>query len=195
MDAAVPAPGVDLLLDSLVEQGKRLAIVTNNAEGPVRAFLGLHKMSGKFEAVCGRDPRDPRRMKPDPSAVRLALERLGHIAPEAAVKQIAVARGDGSYTRVLDRLAKLDVLAIDDWLLAPLRDTERRDLVEIIEDRSERASTIIASQLPLKDWHASIGDPNLADAICDRLVHNAHRLELRGRSKRGPEPDSKAAKR
>ncbi|MEV6384682.1 HAD family hydrolase [Streptomyces sp. NPDC051773] len=85
VDAAVPAPGVDLLLDSLVEQGKRLAIVTNNAEGPVRKFLGLHKMSGKFEAVCGRDPRDPRRMKPDPSAVRLALERLGHIAPEAAV--------------------------------------------------------------------------------------------------------------
>ncbi len=85
VDAAVPAPGVDLLLDSLVEHGKRLAIVTNNAEGPVRKFLGLHKLSGKFEAVCGRDPRDPRRMKPDPSAVRLALERLGHIGPEAAV--------------------------------------------------------------------------------------------------------------
>jgi DNA replication protein DnaC len=108
------------------------------------------------------------------------------------LQQIAVARGDGSYARVLERLAKLDLLAIDDWLLAPLRDTERRDLVEIIEDRSERASTLIASQLPSKDWHASIGDPNLADAICDRLLHNAHRIELKGRSKRGPEPDSKA---
>ncbi|MFF9779298.1 HAD family hydrolase [Streptomyces sp. NPDC013978] len=67
--AAVPAPGV--------EHGKRLAIVTNNAEGPVRKFLELHGMSRKFEAVCGRDPRDPHRMKPDPSAVRFALERLG----------------------------------------------------------------------------------------------------------------------
>jgi DNA replication protein DnaC len=108
------------------------------------------------------------------------------------LQQIAVARGDGSYARVLERLAKLDLLAIDDWLLAPLRDTERRDLVEIIEDRSERASTIIASQLPSKDWHAGIGDPNLADAICDRLLHNAHRLELKGPTKRGGKPDPKA---
>jgi len=107
------------------------------------------------------------------------------------LQQIAVARGDGSYTRILERLAKLDLLAIDDWLLAPLRDSERRDLVEIIEDRSERASTLIASQVPIKDWHAAIGDANLADAICDRLLHNAHRLELKGRSKRGNDPDPK----
>ncbi|MFF9040120.1 HAD family hydrolase [Streptomyces sp. NPDC014892] len=85
VDAAAPAPGVDLVLDTLVEHGKRLAIVTNNAEGPVRKFLELHGMSRKFEAVCGRDPRDPRRMKPDPSAVRFALERLGGIRPDAAV--------------------------------------------------------------------------------------------------------------
>lgn len=83
--SAVPAPGVPLLLDTLLGHGKRLAIVTNNAEGPVRKFLELHGMSRKFEAVCGRDPREPRRMKPDPSAVRLALERLGHIGPDAAV--------------------------------------------------------------------------------------------------------------
>jgi len=100
------------------------------------------------------------------------------------LQQLAVGRGDGSYARALDRLARLDLLAIDDWLLAPLRDTERRDLVEVIEDRSERVSTLIASQLGSKDWHASIGDPNLADAICDRLLHNAHRLDLKGPTKR-----------
>ncbi len=94
--------------------------------------------------------------------------------------EIAVGRGDGSYTRLLTRLATLDLLAIDDWLLAPLRDAERRDLIEVIEDRSEHASTLIASQLLVKDWHGVIGDPNQADAICDRLLHNAHRIELKG---------------
>jgi DNA replication protein DnaC len=86
------------------------------------------------------------------------------------LQQLAVARGDGSYARILDRLQRLELLAIDDWLLAPLRDPERRDLVEVIEDRSERASTLVASQLPATEWHASIGDPNLADAICDRVL-------------------------
>ena len=103
---------------------------------------------------------------------------------------LAVSRGDGSYPRVLARLAKLDLLAIDDWLLAPLRDAERRDLTEVIEDRAERASTLIASQLPVADWHGVIGDPNQADAICDRVLHDAHRLELKGpslrRTKRAP---------
>ena len=98
--------------------------------------------------------------------------------------ELAVGRGDGSYARLLTRLAKLDLLAIDDWMLAPLRDPERRDLTEVIEDRAERASTLIASQLPVTDWHAVIGDPNQADAICDRLLHDAHRIELKGRSLR-----------
>ena len=93
---------------------------------------------------------------------------------------LAVARGDGSYARLLTRLVRLDLLAIDDWLLAPLRDGERRDLMEVVEERSERASTIVASQVPVKDWHAGIGDPNQADAICDRLLHNAHRIHLKG---------------
>jgi DNA replication protein DnaC len=122
--------------------------------------------------------------------------RLGYKASYVRLprllQQLAVGRGDGSYVRVLDRLARLDLLAIDDWLLAPLRDTERRDLVEVIEDRSERVSTLIASQLPTKDWHASIGDPNLADAICDRLLHNAHRIELKGASKRRTKTDPKS---
>jgi DNA replication protein DnaC len=121
--------------------------------------------------------------------------RRGHSAAYVRfprlLQQLAVARGDGSYARVLDRLARLDLLAIDDWLLAPLRDSERRDLVEVIEDRSERASTLIATQLPVKDWHASIGDPNLADPICDRLLHNAHRIELKGPSMRRTKPETK----
>jgi DNA replication protein DnaC len=97
---------------------------------------------------------------------------------------LAVARGDGSFGRLLTRLARLDLLAIDDWLLAPLKDSERRDLIEVIEDRSERGSTLIASQLPIKDWHGVIGDPNQADALCDRLLHNAHRIALKGASMR-----------
>jgi len=104
----------------------------------------------------------------------------GYVRLPWLLQQLAVARGDGSYARILARLAKFELLAIDDWLLAPLRDAERRDLMEVVEDRSERASTLIASQPLSKDWHAGIGDPNLADAICDRLLHNAHRIDLKG---------------
>jgi DNA replication protein DnaC len=118
------------------------------------------------------------------AAAYLRLPRL--------LQQLAVARGDGSYDRLLGRLARLDLLAIDDWLLAPLRDAERRDIIEVIEDRSERASTLIASQLAAKEWHAVIGDPNLADSICDRLLHNAHRLDLKGPSIRRTKAAPKA---
>jgi DNA replication protein DnaC len=124
--------------------------------------------------------------------------RRGHNAAYVRLprllQQLAVARGDGSYVRILDRIARLELLAIDDWLLAPLRDSERRDVVEIVEDRSERASTLIASQLAVKDWHASIGDPNLADSICDRLLHNAHRIELKGPSMRRTKTDPKTSR-
>jgi DNA replication protein DnaC len=109
--------------------------------------------------------------------------------------EVAVGRGDGSYARLLARLAKLDLLAIDDWLLAPLRDAERRDLMEVIEDRSERASTLIASQLLVKDWHGVIGDPNQADAICDRLLHNAHRITLKGPTIRNTKTPPKATRK
>lgn len=105
--------------------------------------------------------------------------------------EVSVGRGDGSYTRLLARLAKLDLLAIDDWLIAPLRDAERRDLMEVIEDRSEQASTLIAGQLPVKDWHSAIGDPNQADAICDRLLHNAHRIQLKGHTIRNTDTPPK----
>ena len=100
------------------------------------------------------------------------------------IHELAVARGDGSYGRLLAKLAKLDLLAIDDWLLHPLKESERRDLMEVIEDRAERGSTLIASQLPVKNWHGAVGDPNQADAICDRLLHRAHRIALKGASLR-----------
>jgi DNA replication protein DnaC len=100
------------------------------------------------------------------------------------LQDLTIARADGSYGRLLTKLAKLDLLAIDDWLLTGLKEQERRDLLEVIEDRTERASTLIATQLPVKDWHAAIGEPTLADAICDRLIHRAHRIEVSGPSQR-----------
>lgn len=137
--------------------------------------------SGKTYLACAFVERACRRGF---TASYVRMPRLLH--------EVSVGRGDGSYTRLLTRLAKLDLLAIDDWLIAALRDTERRDLMEVIEDRSERASTIIAGQLPVKEWHAAIGDPNQADAICDRLLHNAHRISLKGHTIRNTETPPKA---
>jgi DNA replication protein DnaC len=98
--------------------------------------------------------------------------------------ELGIARADGSYGKLLQRLAKVRVLVVDDWGLAPLGDTERRDFLEIIEDRHNVTSTIMASQLPIRKWHDTIGDPTIADAICDRVVHNAHKIELKGESVR-----------
>jgi DNA replication protein DnaC len=97
---------------------------------------------------------------------------------------LALARGDGRYARTLKSIARAELLILDDWGLAPLTAAERRDLLEILEDRHGRAATIVTSQLPVDAWHDVIGDPTLADAILDRLVHNAHRLELAGESMR-----------
>jgi DNA replication protein DnaC len=97
---------------------------------------------------------------------------------------LAIAKGDGRHTRLLKAIARIDVLILDDWGLAVLAPAERRDLLEILEDRHGRGSTIITSQLPVDHWHEVIGDPTLADAILDRLVHNAHRLTLSGESLR-----------
>jgi DNA replication protein DnaC len=111
-----------------------------------------------------------------------------YVRASRILQELAVARGDGSYERLLTRLLKADLLAIDDWLVAPLRDAERRDLLEILEDRHERASTLIASQLPISAWHEAIGEPTLADGIVDRLLHRAHRIQLTGPSLRDTEP-------
>lgn len=97
---------------------------------------------------------------------------------------LAMARADGSYARALAKFARTSVLILDDLGLAPLTDTERRDLLEVIEDRHGSASTIITSQLPVEHWHEAIGDPTIADALLDRLVHNAHRVNLKGESMR-----------
>jgi DNA replication protein DnaC len=99
-------------------------------------------------------------------------------------RDLSLARADGSLRSLLARLARLDVLVVDDWAMAPLADAERRDFLEICEDRYQRRSMILTSQLPVAKWHEQIGDPTLADSILDRLVHNAHRLEMRGESMR-----------
>ncbi len=92
------------------------------------------------------------------------------------------ARGDGSHLKVLDRLSKVQLLIVDDFLLTPLAEWERRDLLEIVESRYDAGATVIGSQCPISDWHPAIGDPTLADAICDRLLHNSYRLTLKGDS-------------
>ncbi len=99
-------------------------------------------------------------------------------------RDLALARSDGSLRTLLARLARCDVLVVDDWAMAPLSDAERRDFLEICEDRYQRRSTVLTSQLPVAKWHEQIGDPTLADSILDRLVHNAHRIEMRGESMR-----------
>ena len=92
--------------------------------------------------------------------------------------------GDGSHLKALNRLAKTQVLILDDFLLASPTEAERKDLLEIIEDRYATGSTIITSQLPTKEWHEALDEPTLADAICDRLFHNAYKIELKGPSMR-----------
>ena len=95
-----------------------------------------------------------------------------------------MARGDGSYVKLLNKLRKFRLLIFDDWGLTPFTQDESREILEVIEDRSQLASTIIISQLPVEHWHEVLGDPTLADAILDRIIHNAHKICLRGESMR-----------
>ena len=97
---------------------------------------------------------------------------------------LVIARADGSYNKLLASLARVDLLVLDDWGLAPMADRERRDLLEIVEDRYGRRATLVASQLPVEHWHELVGDPTLGDAIMDRLLHQAHTITLKGRSMR-----------
>lgn len=98
--------------------------------------------------------------------------------------ELTQAKADGTYSKVLQQLAKLDVLIMDDWGLEPLHAAQRNDLMEIMDDRNGSSSTVIISQLPTDQWYQSIGDNTLADAILDRLMHNAHRINLKGESMR-----------
>ena len=99
---------------------------------------------------------------------------------------LALARGDGRYVRLLKSLARVELLILDDWGLAPLTSQQGRDLLEIVDDRHGRGSTIVTSQLPVDHWHEVIVDPTIADAVLDRLVHTAHRLALDGETLRKP---------
>ncbi len=100
------------------------------------------------------------------------------------LEELSVARTDGTYVRRLAGLARLDLLVLDDWGLTPLTDPQRRDLLELLDDRYDRHSTLVAAQLPQEHWHDYLGDPTLADAILDRLVHHAHKIPLQGESLR-----------
>ena len=100
------------------------------------------------------------------------------------LEDLVIARADGRYLKLLRDFAKTDLVLIDDLGLANLNDDARRDLLEILDDRHGRKSTLVTSQLPVENWHDYIGDPTLADAILDRLVHNAYRLNLNGESMR-----------
>jgi DNA replication protein DnaC len=104
-------------------------------------------------------------------------------------RDLAMARADGSHSKLLYQLGRVDVLVVDDWAMAPLTEAERRDFLEICDSRYQTYSTLLTSQLPVASWHAQIGDPTIADSILDRLVHNAHRIEMQGesmRKRRGP---------
>lgn len=106
----------------------------------------------------------------------------------ALFRDLAMARADGGLRVLLAKLSRIDVLVIDDWAMAPLSETERRDFWEICEERYQTRSMILTSQMPVARWHEQIGDPTVADGILDRLVHNAHRIEMKGdsmRKKRG----------
>lgn len=104
---------------------------------------------------------------------------------------LRLARADGTYASLLARLSRVHVLLVDDFALTPMDEHEKRDLIEVLEDRYGTHSTIITSQLPPEAWHEYIGDPTLADAICDRLLHNAHRIALKGPSRRKEESAKK----
>jgi DNA replication protein DnaC len=128
-------------------------------------------------------------------ALAQAAVRSGHTAlylrAPRMLDDLAVAHGDGRWARMMAAWTRVDVLLVDDLALRPLSADQAADLLEVIEDRSQRRSTIVTSQLPVANWHEALGDPTLADAILDRLTHNAHRLELRGDSLRrsGPPTD------
>jgi len=123
------------------------------------------------------------------AACRQGLTTLYYRMPRL-LSELSVALGDGSYPKRLTKLASVDLLILDDWGIAPMTDAQGRDLLEVVDDRATSRSTLIASQLPLDHWHGVIKDPTVADAVLDRLVHNAHRIALTGESMRKAAPDS-----
>lgn len=117
------------------------------------------------------------------NACRLGISSY-YVRLPRLLKDFEIARTDGRYIKLLQRLSRVKLLIVDDWGLSSLSDVERRDFLEITEDRHNVRSTIICGQLPIDKWHDVIGDPTIADAICDRLIHNAHKINLKGESMR-----------
>lgn len=121
--------------------------------------------------------------------------RRGHTALYKRVGplvfELKVARADGSYLKLLEKLAKVELLILDDWGLAALEAQAANDLMDVVDDRADRSSTIVTSQLPVSEWHHLINDPSVADALLDRLVHRAVRIELKGGSMRKEAPKSR----
>lgn len=132
-------------------------------------------------------------------ALAHAALRRGHTAlylrAPRMLGDLAIARGDGRLPRVLAAWARVDVLVCDDLALQPLTAAQGSDLLEVVEDRAQRRATIVTSQLPIAEWHASLGDATIADAILDRLAHGAQRIELRGDSLRRPRTAADGADR
>ncbi len=138
-------------------------------------------------------PRTVHLTRPTGVGKSYVARALGHLAARAGYPvryvraprlfaSLQQARGDGSHLKLLTKLGKLPVLILDVLLLTPLTEAERKDLLEIVEDRDGTAATVITSQCPLKEWHRHMGDPTLEDAICDRLLHTAYKIELKGES-------------
>jgi DNA replication protein DnaC len=117
------------------------------------------------------------------SAVRQGISTM-YVRLPRLIQELKIARADGRYIKFLSRLQRIKLLIVDDWGINPFTDEARRDFLEIMEDRHDVRSTIIASQFPIDTWHDIIGDATLADAICDRVVHNAHKIILTGESMR-----------
>jgi DNA replication protein DnaC len=161
-----PARGVDKSVVRSLATGHWITakqnVIITGLTGTGKSYLG----AALTESACRRGHR---------ALCVLASRLLG---------ELAVARANGSYGATLARLAKLDVLLLDDLFIAPLTHAEQCDLLEVLDDRYDRRSTLVTSQVPTKTWHEMQTDPTLADAICDRLVHNAHVIALRGQSLR-----------
>jgi len=164
--ACEPARGIDKSLVRTLASCQwvraKQNVIVMGATGAGKSFFG----AALAQAACRQGSR----------ALCVRTPRL--------LQQLAIARADGTYATALARLAKIHVLVLDDFLLAPMNDVERRDLLEVLEDRYDHSSTVLTSQLPIKTWHQAIGEATIADAICDRLVHNAHLVTLRGGSMR-----------
>ena len=117
------------------------------------------------------------------SGIRSGHSALYRRAP-ALFADLSIARGDGRYLKLLQGLARVEILVIDDFGLKSLSGNEPSDLLEVLDDRSERKSTIVTSQLPVDSWHSTLGDPTISDAVMDRLLHNSHIIEMKGASMR-----------